>query len=242
MRTVPAAAVPAVTAEQMREVDRVATQELQIGLIQMMENAGRSLADLAISVFRPESVTVLAGRGGNGGGGLVAARHLANRGVTPRVVLSRPDAELADVPAHQLEIARRIGVEVGAEPPAAGLVIDALIGYSLRGDPRGRSAELIAWANQQQSPVLALDLPSGLDATIGRPATPCIHAAATLALGLPKAGLSKAPELTGRLYLADISVPPAVYRRLGIRAPLVFEHDTILELTWSNSHSPSAGQ
>ncbi|MDP8929428.1 MAG: NAD(P)H-hydrate epimerase [Actinomycetota bacterium] len=226
----------------MREVDRFAMVELRIGLIQMMENAGRSLADLAIGIFRPQSVTVLAGPGGNGGGGLVAARHLANRGATPRVVLSRPDAELADVPAHQLEILRRMGVEVHADPPPADLVIDALIGYSLRGDPHGRSAELIAWANRQQSPVLALDLPSGLDATSGQPATPRIHAAATLTLGLPKAGLLKAPELTGRLYLADISLPPAVYRRLGIHAPLVFERDTLLELTWSNPHSPSAGQ
>ncbi len=96
---VPAVALPALTAEQMREVDRVAVEELGIELVQMMENAGRSLADLAIRIFGPESVTVLAGSGGNGGGGLVAARHLANRGVTPRVVLSRGEAELAAVPA-----------------------------------------------------------------------------------------------------------------------------------------------
>ncbi|MDP8962331.1 MAG: NAD(P)H-hydrate epimerase [Actinomycetota bacterium] len=233
--------IPAVTAEQMREVDRVATQELRIELIQMMENAGRSLTDLAISSFRPKSVTVLAGTGGNGGGGLVAARHFANRGVISRVVLSRAEAELAEVPAHQLEILRRMGVEVHFRPPAADLVIDALIGYSLRGDPHRRSAELIAWANQQQSPLLALDLPTGLDATTGQPATPCIRAAATLTLGLPKAGLLKAPGLTGRLYLADISIPPAVYRRLGIPAPLVFERDTLLELIWSNPNRPSVG-
>lgn len=240
MRRVPAVAIPAVTAEQMRKVDRVATAELRIELIQMMENAGRSLTRLAISIFRPESVTVLAGAGGNGGGGLVAARHLANRGVTSRVVVSREGEKLAAVPAHQLEILRRMGVEVHAEPPPADLVVDALIGYSLRGDPHGRSAELIAWANEQQSPVLALDLPSGLDATTGQPATPCIHAAATLTLALPKAGLLKAPELTGRLYLADISIPPVVYRRLGINVPVVFERDTIVELTGSNPDSSPA--
>ncbi len=228
---VPAVAVPALTAEQMREVDRVAVEELGIDLVQMMENAGRSLAHLSIRIFEPESVTVLAGSGGNGGGGLVAARHLANRGVTPRVVLSRDEAELGSVPAHQLDILRRMRLAVDAEPPAADLVIDALIGYSLRGDPRGRSAQLIAWANGQQAPILALDLPSGLDATSGQPATPCIGAAATLTLALPKAGLLKAPDLTGRLYLADISIPPMVYRRVGIDAPLIFQRETMLELT-----------
>lgn len=235
VRRLPAVAIPALTAEQMREVDRVAMQELRIELIQMMENAGRSLADLAIGIFRPRSVTVLAGSGGNGGGGLVAARHFANRGVTPWVVLSRDEAELAAVPAHQLEILRRMGIAVHAEPPGADLVVDALIGYSLRGNPQGRSAELIAWANRQQAPVLALDLPSGLDATTGQPATPCIRAAATLTLALPKAGLLQAPEPTGRLYLADISIPSVVYRQLGIHTPLVFARDPILELTWSNT-------
>ncbi len=109
-------------------------------------------------------------------------------------------------------------------------MVDAVIGYSLRGDPRGRSAQLIAWANRQSAPVLALDLPSGLHATSGQAATPCIYAAATLTLALPKAGLVKAPELTGRLYLADISIPPLVYRRVGIDAPLIFQRATILEL------------
>src|SRR5262249_40569114 len=92
--------LPALTTEQMREVDRVMVEDLHIELVQMMENAGRSLAELAIDRFSPGSVTVLAGPGGNGGGGLVAARHLANRGCQVQVVLSEP-GRLAPVPAHQ---------------------------------------------------------------------------------------------------------------------------------------------
>ena len=79
MRTVSRSAVPALTTEQMRAVDRAMVDDLHIELIQMMENAGRTLAELAIARFSPTLVTVLAGPGGNGGGGLVAARHLANR-------------------------------------------------------------------------------------------------------------------------------------------------------------------
>jgi NAD(P)H-hydrate epimerase len=225
-----AEAVPAVTAAQMREIDRIMVDELHIELAQMMENAGRALADIAIRRFAPRTTAVLAGSGGNGGGGLVAARHLANRGVDVGVTLAVPEPALAPVPAHQLDILRRMGVALAPNPGRADLVIDALIGYSLRGDPEGRAAELIEWAGRGPAPVLALDLPSGLDATTGRAGTPCIRAAATLTLALPKTGLLRAPEQVGRLFLADISVPRAVYRRLGIEVPALFGEDTIVEL------------
>lgn len=79
-------------------------------------------------------MTILAGPGGNGGGGLVAARHLANRGCQVQVVLSEPD-RLTPVPAHQADILARMGVTIASRPSTADLIIDALIGYSLRGDP-----------------------------------------------------------------------------------------------------------
>ena len=81
----PTSSAPAVTAEQMREVDRLAVEELGLLLIQMMENAGARMAALVTGRFRPGTVVVLCGRGGNGGGGLVAARHLANHGVRVHV-------------------------------------------------------------------------------------------------------------------------------------------------------------
>jgi NAD(P)H-hydrate epimerase len=90
MRTVSRTAVPALTTEQMRAVDRAMVEDLHIELVQMMENAGRTLADLAITRFSPASVTVLAGPGGDGGGGLAAARHLANRGCQVRAWRSGP--------------------------------------------------------------------------------------------------------------------------------------------------------
>lgn len=222
-------AVPALTAGQMREVDRVMIEEMGIELLQMMENAGRGLAELALRRFGPRSAVVLAGSGGNGGGGLAGARHLGNRGVVVRVVLAQPAEKMSPAARAQLEVLRRMEVPIAEEPGPADLVIDALIGYSLRGDPQGRAAELIEWANDQQAPVLALDTPSGLDVTSGHPGSPCVEATVTLTLALPKTGLRSAPEV-GELYLADISVPPSVYGGLGLAIPNLFGADQLVEI------------
>jgi NAD(P)H-hydrate epimerase len=228
MRTVSRSAVPALTTEQMRAVDRTMVEDLHIELVQMMENAGRGLAELAITRFAPGSVTVLAGPGGNGGGGLVAARHLVNRGCQVQVVLAEP-GRLTPEPAHQADILARMGVSTASQPGPADLVIDALIGYSLRGDPAEKAAELITWANDQAAPILALDTPSGLDLTTGTAGTPAVWATATLTLALPKVGLLDAPNV-GELYLADISVPPSVYQRIGIAVPALFRQSGLLRL------------
>ena len=220
--------LPALSGAQMREVDRAMIEDLHIELTQMMENAGRSLAELAITRFSPRSVTVLAGPGGNGGGGMVAARHLANRGCAVQVVLSDPD-NLAPIPAHQADILCRMGVAIVELPAPAQLVVDALIGYSLHGSPEGRVGELIEWANGQPSPILALDTPTGLDVTTGIAAAISIVAAATLTLALPKVGLLEAPTV-GDLYLADISVPESVYRRMGILLPQLFRDSVVIRL------------
>jgi NAD(P)H-hydrate epimerase len=214
----------------MREVDRVMTQDLRIELIQMMENAGRGLADLALELWAPQPVVVMAGPGGNGGGGLVAARHLANRGVAVSVLLTSERSRLAPVPARQLDIVERMRIPVLAEAPReADLVLDAVIGYGLLGEPAGRAAEAIGWANGSGAPILSLDAPSGLDVTTGRVATPCIRATATLTLAAPKQGLLRAPEVVGDLYLADISVPASVYRGLGLE-PFWFGRSSIVRV------------
>lgn len=216
--------------DEMREVDRIMVDELGIALIQMMENAGRSLADLTIRRFSPSTAVVLAGRGGNGGGGLAAARHLANRGVDVRVVPTRDDDGLGEAPTAQMTALRRMGVPVGEEPSDADVVIDAVIGYALSGDPRGREAELVSWAAGSDAPVLSLDVPSGLDATTGRTGDPCVRADATLTLAMPKTGLRAAPSMVGELYVADISVPPSVYEQLGHPVGNVFAVGTILRV------------
>lgn len=223
-------ALPSLTVDQMREVDRVMVEELGIDLTRMMENAGTHLATLAVDAFAPRSVCVLVGPAGNGGGGLTAARHLFNRGVKVTVVPSQDAGSFAGVPRQQLDILHRMEVAIEPEPRQADLVIDALIGYSLSGAPRGRAAELIRWANDAGMPILTLDVPSGLDATTGAAADPCVQATATMTLAMPTTGL-RAPEYVGQLFLADISVPPSVYRRFGISVPDLFRAGTIVEVT-----------
>lgn len=216
--------IPAVTAEQMREVDRVAIDEIGPNLYQMMENAGRSLAMTVLDEmggsWASGHVVVLAGTGGNGGGGICAARHLANRGVEVTVVLSESTG-LRAVTGEQLNTYRGTGGKVAslAELPErkATVVVDAIIGYSLGGPPRGAPREMIEWTGAQTAPVISLDVPSGVDATSGQAPGTHVLASATLTLGLPKAGLDVAA--VGDLSLADIGITREVYRRSGIEVP-----------------------
>ena len=217
--------IPFLTADQMREVDRAMVEDFGVLLVQMMENAGRGLAHLARSRFLEgdptgKRILVLAGTGGNGGGGLVCARWLHNWGAEVLVWLTAPPSQLAEVPRHQLGILERKGVLVElagdrVDLPAGDLIVDAIIGYSLRGSPAGMAASLILAANSHGAPVLALDVPSGLDATEGAAYEPATRATATLTLALPKKGLDPAGarEHVGELYLADIGVPPELYQR-----------------------------
>ena len=238
--------VPFITEEQMREVDRAMVEDLGIQLLQMMEHAGRGLATVARSRFfagdpRGGRVLVLAGSGGNGGGGLVAARWLHNWGATVQVRMTAPARRMGEVPRDQLQVLQRMGVDVSevvdataepvAEPhqhfrpnvavaqppplPPADLVLDAIIGYSLRGAPSGAAARAIRAANHHPAPVLALDAPSGVDSTTGAVHEPAIRAAATFTLALPKVGFKQdaARRAVGELYLGDIGVPPELYAR-----------------------------
>lgn len=248
--------VPAVTADQMREVDRLAVDVYGIQLIQMMEHAGRALATVARTMLggdpRGRRVLVAAGRGNNGGGGITAARHLANWGASVSVLLEREAEDaVAEVPRQQLQSARGAGVEVIAGPAAldavhsktAHFIIDALIGYSLRGTPRRWAAEMIRRINESGIPVLALDVPSGLEATTGRVFDPCVRATATLTLALPKTGLltTQGRAVAGILYLADIGLPMTLYRHLGLDVGPIFARQEIVALDAQGDIQP-AGQ
>lgn len=205
----------------MREIDRIAIEETGPNLYQMMENAGRNLALLAIELlgerWQKTRVVVLAGSGGNGGGGFCAARHLANRNVDVRLCLARPE-RMGEVAAWQRkvfqyaggrEIERRLLPDVRPD-----LILDALVGYGLKSAPDEGMTELIRWANSTQAGILALDVPSGLNATTGEAPGASIAPIWTMTLALPKTGLL--PERTGELYLADIGIPAEAYRRLNL--------------------------
>ncbi len=236
--------IPAISTEDMIEVDRIMVEEFGIGLLQMMENAGQNLARLARDRFlKPHAtnkrITILAGSGANGGGVLVAARHLHNWGALVRVYTVRAEGGLRGVSATQLKTLRQMGVEIFQKvlPPldkAADLILDGIIGYNLRGTPKGKAAGLIRWANARKVPVLSMDVPSGLDATTGEVFNPAIKASATMTLALPKKGLMarEGAAISGELYLADIGVPPEVYRRgtMGLEVGYMFTKRSIIRL------------
>ena len=146
------------------------------------------------------------------------------------------EIELLEAEATALELVDRAFGE-------ADLVIDALIGYSLAGAPRGNPAALIESANAGGKPVLSLDVPSGVDAGSGRVYEPSIRAVATMTLALPKTGLAVAEgrERMGELYLADISVPPALYRRLGLEVGPLFANEGVIRLQWARDGWVTAG-
>jgi len=235
--------IPYVTTAQMIEVDRAMVEDYRIELLQMMENAGRHLAHLARQRFfggdpRGKRVAVLAGAGGNGGGALVAARRLHTWGAEVHIFLGKPAETMAPAPAHQLDILRRMAAPLapfGAIPDSGfDLVLDGLIGYSLRGTPHGEAATLIRWANRQDAPILSLDAPSGVDAGSGRVYDPAIRASATLTLALPKRGFREpaTKPYLGELYLGDIGVPPSLYATstLGFRVGTLFAREEIVRL------------
>jgi NAD(P)H-hydrate epimerase len=232
--------IPAITTQQMAEVDRLMIEEYGIQLIQMMENAGRNLAELARQMLGGDltgrRIIVLCGAGNNGGGGMAAARHLHNWGASVLVALTSAEDKLKEVPAHQWGTLKTMGVpEIDRLSKPDGppdLIIDAMIGYGLQGNPHGRVAEWIRWANSQERPILALDTPSGLDTTTGNPGNPTIRARSTLTLALPKIGLTspQAESYIGELYLADIGVPPELYGRIDIQIGPIFDRGMILKI------------
>lgn len=210
--------VPAVTADEMRDVDRVAVEDVGLQLLQMMENAGRALAWHVRDTGAEEAI-VVAGSGGNGGGGLACARHLANRDVPVRVVLDRPPGELDGAAAEQHRIldAMAVPTATDTEPLARTAderaVVDALVGYGLRGDVRPPARRRIDGVNDSQGPVVSLDVPSGVDATTGETLEAAVEPDRTVTLALPKTGLD---AVGGRIHLADIGIPATVYDRLDI--------------------------
>jgi len=231
-RTSTGRSVTAVTADEMRDVDRVAVEDVGLQLLQMMENAGRTLA-WHVRDVRESDVTVVAGNGGNGGGGLTCARHLANRDIPTKVVLDRPPEELNGAAAHQCHILDEMDVPVTSGVESLGdadertTIVDALIGYGLGGEVRPPADEYIDRMNDLSGSTVSLDVPSGIDATTGDSLGEAVAPDRTVTLALPKTGLD-AP--TGRLYLADISIPRTVYDRLGIEYEPPFGDDDWIRL------------
>ena len=233
--------VPSVTAAQMAEIDRVAVEELGISIEMLMENAARAVAlacRVVLGSVESRRIVCLAGTGNNGGDALAVARRLHVWGADVRCVATAArDGLRGDLNKRQHDILGRIGIPIaGAEAARLGdadLIVDGLLGYSVRGAPRGDTELLIREADRSRVPIVAVDLPSGLDPDSGQPLGIAIRAVATVTLALPKTGLVRTASrsLVGELLLGDIGIPPALYDRFGIDARPCFVDGDLVRIT-----------
>lgn len=220
----------AVTALEMNKIDSAAINEFGIPGVVLMENAGLRVVDVAARVMEGacgKRVVVLAGKGNNGGDGFVAARHLYNMGARVKVFLFSDPSSITGDARINLDIWQKLGGEIYAVVKEksgskiddtlrntllqADLVVDAIFGTGFKGAARGVVAEVIKFVNECGQPVVAVDIPSGLEADTGKVAGPCVKAVHTVTFGLPKIGLLVEPGATyaGQLTVADISIPRA---------------------------------
>lgn len=210
-----------VTAQQMRELDRATIQDRGVPGLTLMENAGKAVADAAAwlaSRQRRRPIAVICGHGNNGGDGFVAARHLKEKGYAVSVFLAADEAQVAGDAKANFSRLRETGLEVaevkdpdpvGKACRGASVVVDALLGTGLTGKVRGLPGKLIETINECGAPVLAVDVPSGLDADSGEPLGLAVRAVETVTMGLPKLGLFLYPGMNyaGRVKVVSIGFP-----------------------------------
>jgi NAD(P)H-hydrate epimerase len=220
-----------ITTAQMQRILVLATGKYDLEARLLIEHAGRNVAALAQELVPEGPVLVVAGRGHNGGCGFSAARHLAARGRRVWVVPTHEPENYSGAPKEQLELLRfydRVKVRNSLLKMKYAVAIDAAIGDKLDGPPRGRTLDVVTVLNGLRCPVIALDVPTGMMADDGSIPGEIISATATLALALPRTGVKPGPHV-GDLYLADIGIPPQLYKDLGLEAVYLPDWITKLE-------------
>jgi len=216
---------PAATRDEIRAFDRYAIEVLGVPGVVLMENAGRQIAEAARAMLAGRAkprVVILAGPGNNGGDGFVVARHLAMAGIRPEVALLAPREKIVGDADTNLRVLEAMGPSVrvlaGAARAMLGelrpllaeadLLVDGLLGTGTRGEIREPYASAIGAVNDARRPVLAIDIPSGLDPDTGKPLGPTVRATKTVTMAAVKVGFRKpgAEQYTGEVVLADIGV------------------------------------
>lgn len=246
-----------VTAAEMRELDRRAIQEVGIPSLVLMENAGRTTYQVLRQEFPDLSgpVAVVAGRGNNGGDGFVVARYLANAGVPVTVFLLAARDQVQGDARVNLEILAHLGLEVVeildeatlaieiCRVAHSRLIVDALLGTGLNAEVGGLLAQAIDKINSFKTPVLAVDIPSGLSADTGQPLGAAVKAQVTVTYGWPKIGQIIPPgrDYVGRLWQVDLSIPPVLAREVPLELAEAVELRGCLPLRPFASHKGTFG-
>ncbi len=215
------------TVQEMRECDRRAVEDYGLSEAILMENAGQAVYEVVKREFdiSGSRFAVLCGGGNNGGDGLVVARKLYSLGARVKAYLltdgysmrgaARSNFEAvvrADVPLQRIHSAEELCLERSCD-----VVIDAIFGTGLFRSPEGLYAEVIERVNASNLPVLAVDIPSGVNGDTGATPGVALRATCTVSFGLPKRGnlLPPGRELCGRFYVSHISFPPSLYGAVG---------------------------
>jgi len=227
--------VKLVTAEQMRQVDRETIENYGIPGPELMENAGRGIADDIIShvIGRIEGAKVVTfcGKGNNGGDGYVVSRYLFQAGAEITIYFIGPIEKLSPDARLNYDRARELGlnmIEISSvadlpETLEADYIVDAIFGTGFAGAPRGITAEIIEYINKQAKVVIAVDTPSGLNADTGQHEGVVVRADYTYPLALPKFGLFVSPgrELAGEVKVVLIGVPDEVIDKFDLTVELI---------------------
>lgn len=230
-----------VTAEEMRRLDADALTTYGIPVTILMEQAGMGVVREMERRFGDpagRSIVVLAGKGHNGGDGLVAARHLIQRGAHVHVFLTFPfDASRGEARV-QSQIVRAMGGRMldpsgydrdrfRAALQEADLIVDALVGTGLSAPITGLAADLIADLNASGKPVIAVDIPSGISADTGETLGAAVRAALTVTFALPKRGhfLPPGSDHTGELRVVDIGIPHRAIERAALPLSVFTKED-----------------
>ncbi|MGB7158632.1 MAG: NAD(P)H-hydrate epimerase [Tepidisphaeraceae bacterium] len=206
------------TRAQVREVDRLAIEKYHIPSIVLMENAARSVVDVARGFLRREglrSVLILCGGGNNGGDGLAVARHLHNRGTKVFIGLTIDPAAFKDDALVNWRIIESMAIPHAPATPqlvqehSRDLIIDAIFGTGLSEAPREPFPELAKAINDDAGTVLSIDVPSGLDCDTGQPLGACVRASITVTFVAEKVGFVDpfARRFLGDVVVGDIGCP-----------------------------------
>lgn len=209
-----------ISAEAIRQMDHSAIQDYAIPSLLLMENAGRSVSDIISRDYKPCAVLIFVGKGNNGGDGLVAARHLSNRGFSVQIALFEDPSRLKGDALLNFTIAGKMNIprilmaglsekKISGYCQVPSLVVDAIFGIGLQRPVQGIFEQVIRTINKSKKPVVSIDVPSGLDADTGQVHGVAIYAAKTVTLSLPKCGLfeGEGPRYSGAIEVADIGIP-----------------------------------
>ena len=226
-----------VTAEQMRELDRQTIQQYGVPSLTLMERAGEGIAQAILERFArnaKQGVLIVAGKGNNGGDGFVVARLLKKKRIPCEVALLARQEELSPDASHNLRAFLKLKGKVteiatgqlnllSQRLSKRGLIVDAILGTGIKNDVGGLFAEAITLMNASGVPIVAVDIPSGLDSDKGKPLGVAVQAEMTVALGLPKLGEVIYPGLNfvGDLVVAEIGIDSRALAAVAPRTELL---------------------